>query len=59
MANSLNALARLYRNDGRYEESEPLFERALTIVEKVLGPEHPEVARNLMGLALLYRVQRR
>ncbi len=35
----------------------PLFQRALTIYEKVLGPEHPETASTLNNLALLYAVQ--
>ena len=39
---------------GRYAEAEPLFERALGIDEKVLGPEHPDVATDLNNLALLY-----
>jgi tetratricopeptide (TPR) repeat protein len=41
MALSLNNLAALYDNQGRYAEAEPLYQRALAIVEKVLGEEHP------------------
>ena len=29
---------------GRYDEAEPLYERALAIYEKVLGEEHPYTA---------------
>ena len=36
---------------------EPLLNRALAIDERALGPEHPDVARNLSNLAMLYRVQ--
>ena len=36
---------------------EPLFERALTIREKALSPEHPDVAQSLNNLALFYRAQ--
>ena len=39
---SLNNLAGLYERQGRYEQAEPLYKRALVIVEKVLGPEHPD-----------------
>ncbi|MHC4592394.1 MAG: tetratricopeptide repeat protein, partial [Planctomycetota bacterium] len=35
-------------------EAEPLYRRALTIQEKVLGPEHPRVATSLNNLAVLY-----
>jgi tetratricopeptide (TPR) repeat protein len=40
-ATSLNNLALLYWNQGRYGEAEPLLKRALAIREKVLGSEHP------------------
>ena len=39
---------------GEYEKELPLHKRALEIVEKVLGPEHPLVANTLNNLALLY-----
>ena len=35
----------------------PLFERALAIREKVLGPEHPDTATSLNNLALLLQAQ--
>ena len=35
------------------------YERALAIVEKSLGPEHPHVAASLNNLALLYQAQDR
>ena len=38
----------------RYTHAEPLFERALAIYEKALGPEHPDVANSLNNLAGLY-----
>ena len=41
---SLNNLAELYDNQGQYAKAEPLYERALAIREKALGPEHPDVA---------------
>ncbi|HZL70244.1 MAG TPA: tetratricopeptide repeat protein [Candidatus Limnocylindrales bacterium] len=40
---------------GDYAAAEPLFRRALAIDDKALGPEHPDVARDLSNLAeLLY-----
>jgi tetratricopeptide (TPR) repeat protein len=41
----------------RYREAEPLCQRALAIWEKVLGPEHPNVATSLNNLAGLYQAQ--
>ena len=43
----------------RYQEAEPLYERAIAIDEKALGPEHPTVATMLNNLALLYNAQGR
>ena len=43
---------------GRYTDAEPLYERALAIREKALGPEHPDVATSLNNLAVLYRSPR-
>ena len=40
-----------------YAEAEPLYQRALAISEKALGPEHQQVATSLNGLALLYKNQ--
>ena len=47
----------LYRRQGRYAEAEPLYLQALQIREQLLGPEHPDVATSLNGLANLYRNQ--
>lgn len=44
-------------HQGRYEEAEPLYERALAIDEKALEPDHPEAATNLNNLAEFYRSQ--
>jgi len=35
--------------------AQPLFERALAISEKALGPDHPDTATSLDKLALLCR----
>jgi hypothetical protein len=44
MATSLNNLAALYCDQGRYAQTEPLYQRALAITEKARGPEHPDAA---------------
>ena len=41
-------------SQGQYAKAEPLYERALAIWEKALGPEHPDVATSLNNLAVLY-----
>jgi CHAT domain-containing protein/Tfp pilus assembly protein PilF len=39
---------------GAYEKALPLYQRALAIREKALGPEHPATAISLGSLAVLY-----
>ncbi|MFH1092201.1 MAG: CHAT domain-containing tetratricopeptide repeat protein [Pseudomonadota bacterium] len=54
-ANSLNdQMSQLYRQ-GRYAEAITLAQEVLTIREKALGPEHPDVAESLNNLATLYQ----
>jgi hypothetical protein len=36
----------LYVSMGNYAAAEPLFKRSLGILEKALGPEHPDVAQS-------------
>ncbi len=56
---SLNNLAELYRAQGNYAQAEPLYQRALAIREKALGPEHPHVAMVLENYAaLLHKLNR-
>ena len=50
-ATTLNNLAGLYCDQGRSSDAEPLYRRALTICEKVLGSEHPATFRSRIGLA--------
>ncbi len=45
----------LYYAQGNYTEAEPLYQRALAIREKALGPEHPQVAQSLENYAALLR----
>ncbi len=58
VAASLNALARLDFVRGRYDVARPKLERALTIRERALGPNHPDIAATLNDLAIVHRVQR-
>ena len=37
-------------SNGKYEEAEGLYNRTLAIVEKAMGPSHPDVATSLLGL---------
>ena len=57
MAATLNNLAVLHGKRGKYKDAEPLCKRALKIREKVLGPDHPDVAKQLNNLALLCQNQ--
>src|ERR1700737_1423500 len=41
---------------GEYAKAEPLLQEALRILQKVLGPEHPDTATSLNNLAMLYWV---
>ncbi len=48
-------LAVLYRDQGNFDKAEPLFQRALTISEKSLGPENSISAKVLHHSAILHR----
>jgi tetratricopeptide (TPR) repeat protein len=56
-AASLNQQVLQLYNQGRYSEAIPLAQRALTIREKALSSDHPDVAQALNNLAELYRAQ--
>ncbi len=47
----------MYQSKGDFARAEPLFERALHIKEKALGPDHPDVATSLNNLAGSYRAK--
>ena len=55
VATSLNALAVLYKDQGKYAEAEPLFRRALAIWEKVRGSGESAEAEPLYHGALVVR----
>ncbi len=52
MASSVRSSQGLLQAQGKYEEAEPLFRRALQIRKKALGEEHPAVASSLNSLAV-------
>ena len=57
LADALNGAGFYLHHQAAYAEAEPLYERALAIWEKALGPDHPDVALSLNNLAGLYRAQ--
>ncbi len=54
-ATCLNNLAVLYDNQGRNQEAEPLYQRALAIREEALGPDHPSTATTRANYAAFLR----
>ena len=53
VAATLNNLAVLYDDEGKYTEAEPLYQLSLAIRENALGPDHPDtksVRSNLESL---------
>jgi len=56
-ARLLNQAGVYLRERARYAEAGPLFQQALAIDEKALGPEHPDLATGLNNLAALYHAQ--
>ena len=55
LARSLNSLGNLYRATGEPAAAEPLYRRALAILESTRDPGHPDLAQsfNSLGLVLL------
>jgi tetratricopeptide (TPR) repeat protein len=53
VADSLNNIALVLQKRGRYDEAQPLYERALRIRVEKLGPEHAKVARVRYNMACL------
>jgi tetratricopeptide (TPR) repeat protein len=45
-------LADLYRAHGRHAEAEGFYRRSISIRSRAFGPEHPEIAQSLAGIAL-------
>ncbi|MEM7354848.1 MAG: tetratricopeptide repeat protein, partial [Acidobacteriota bacterium] len=54
MAIALNNLAEFYLNQGRIDDAEPLYLKALNISRKTLGEDHPRLGLNWLNLGRLY-----
>ncbi len=55
----MNLLGRVLYKQGHYDEAEPLYRRALTIDEQVLGPDHPNTITARRNLRNFLRERRR
>jgi len=53
-ARALSEKVKELRKAGKYDDALPLAQRALTIREKALGPEHAEVATSLLSLGYVW-----
>ncbi len=58
LALSLNNLAAMYHEQGKYTMAEPHYLRALDIRLKIHGEQHADIALNHHNLALLYSARR-
>src|SRR5438876_1191732 len=54
---SLDILVKLYIDQKKYAEAEPLSQRVLKIHEQQLGLEHPDTVLRLKTLAIIYLSQ--
>ena len=48
-------LAIVYHTQGQHTQAERFYQRALTLQENILGPEHPQLVEVLEGYAALQR----
>ena len=55
MATSFHNLGLLYYVQGKYSDAESFYQRALTIREKALAPDHPDLVTNLESYADVLR----
>jgi eukaryotic-like serine/threonine-protein kinase len=56
---SMNNLALLYWDQGKYAQAEALFSKVLAARQRVLGESNPDTLKTMDALARLYRVQGR
>lgn len=57
-AESVSSSSTASEMQGRYDLAEPLYKRSLSIREKALGPDHPDVGTSLNNLANPYQATR-
>lgn len=48
-------LANIYRDKGRYDDAEELYKRALAGREEQLGPDHPDTLRTVNNFTIFLR----
>ena len=58
LATTLNNLGAVHEALGEYAQAELRYQHALTMIETIQGPKHPDVATGLNNLASLYFAQR-
>jgi tetratricopeptide (TPR) repeat protein len=58
-ANTIHALADLYRQQGKYAKAESFYQRALAIKEQTLVPDHLSIEHTLEKYASLLRQMQR
>ena len=58
VAKSLNNLANLYSDQGRYEQAKPLYQQALQIATQKLGEKHPNTLNILSNFQDLLEKRR-
>jgi tetratricopeptide (TPR) repeat protein len=54
---TMNNLARVLENQGKYEEAEKIYKQTLAQMEKVLGPNHSHTLVSINNLALVWKGQ--
>jgi formylglycine-generating enzyme required for sulfatase activity/CHAT domain-containing protein/Tfp pilus assembly protein PilF len=54
-AQALNNLGNIYSSQGKYNDAEQMYQRALAIYEKAVGTNDPRLGQTLNNLAVLYR----
>ena len=54
---SMNNLAIVYYEQGKYAQAEALHSQTLEIRRRVLGPEHPDTLASMNNLAIVYYEQ--
>jgi tetratricopeptide (TPR) repeat protein len=53
----INNIGNIFKARGEYAEAQRFYERALTIQQRTLGPEHREVAMSLHNLGSVHKSQ--
>ena len=59
LVQSISGLALAHSVRHEFQDAEPLFKRAVILTEKAHGPNHPDVAKVLKHLALIYSSQKK